>query len=136
MCTLDARRPFGSKKTKYSLLPFQRHVKNGIPEKTHGTAADTLWRLKQGKLQATKGATAADTVRECLVEWRSSRQEGAARQCMPWHYCEAEAMRYSPQHFLNFLPDPHGHNSLRPVFTRIACGCARVCAGRNSVTLP
>jgi type III restriction enzyme len=43
------------------------HVKSGTPEKTPGPAAYTVWRLKQGKLHATKCASASDTVRECLV---------------------------------------------------------------------
>lgn len=43
------------------------HVRSGIPEKTPGSSAYTVWRLKQGKLHAVQCATAADTVRECLV---------------------------------------------------------------------
>lgn len=43
------------------------HVRGGAPEKTVGTAAYTVWRLKQGKLQAVACKSAADAVRECLV---------------------------------------------------------------------
>ena len=43
------------------------HVRSGIPEKTPGSSAYTVWRLKQGKLHASQCASAADTVRECLI---------------------------------------------------------------------
>lgn len=43
-------------------------VRAGIPEKTPGPSAYTVWRLKQGKLHAVKCETAAAAVRECLVQ--------------------------------------------------------------------
>ena len=43
------------------------HVRGGAPEKTVGTAAYTVWRLKHGKLQAVPCKSAAEAVRECLV---------------------------------------------------------------------
>lgn len=43
------------------------HVKAGMPEKAPGSAAFTVWRLKQGKLHAVKCASAADAAKECLV---------------------------------------------------------------------
>jgi type III restriction enzyme len=42
-------------------------VKSGVPERTPGTAAYTVWRLKHGKPHPVLCSTAADAVRECLV---------------------------------------------------------------------
>jgi hypothetical protein len=33
---------------------------------------------------------------------------------------------YAPQHFLNFLPEPHGHGSLRPAFNAVCKLLARL----------
>jgi hypothetical protein len=45
--------------------------------------------------------------------------EPSPRGGMAGHLCPRRAAQWSvapPQHCLNFLPDPHGHGSLRPIF--------------------
>jgi type III restriction enzyme len=42
------------------------HVRNGVPEKRPGPSLFTVWKLKQGKLNAIRCANAAGAVRECV----------------------------------------------------------------------
>src|ERR671917_2176565 len=54
----------------------------------------------------------------------------------------APAQALAPWHFLNFLPDPHQHGSLRPTFwcslltTVPCCWGARVGGGARAVAVP
>lgn len=42
------------------------HVRAGVPEKKPGSAAYTVWKLKQGKLHPTPCSNAVEAVKECL----------------------------------------------------------------------
>jgi hypothetical protein len=62
--------------------------------------------------------------------------ESSSRAGMAGHLCPRRAAQWSVaalQHCLNFLPDPHGHGSLRPIFgaMRRTVGSLSDCISRD-----